>query len=391
MKRLNIFLAAFVVALLALSACMEEKMDAGNATVVVELRGLADLPADLSGVSVTLQNTQLPVSYTALTDASGLARFDVEYGFYRANAQYKYTSSTRNLTINAASESFVVADAAEHRVVMESAYPSSAQLIFKEIYYTGCVGKDGKSYGVDQYLKIYNNSPEVAYLDSICIGFLDPMNASPSPKGWEGLDYLPVMNFMWMFPGSGTDNPLAPGEEVVIAVNGINHVALGNTNSVDLSREGYWAMYDEKANLTKQSVPAPGVKCMQNIWKWQGTSCQFSMFSPAWIMWKIEGSMEEFFNTSLRPHPTQTGSLRYMCVPVEWVYDGVECFISAGYVKRLPSSIDNGYTSIPESSASGYSVHRVVDESLTTPERTVYLDTNDSSKDFVKQRPSLKE
>lgn len=375
-----------------LPGCMEEKLNPNHATVIVQVKAPEGLVCDLSGIQVQLQHTQLTVGYTAVTDQEGKARFDVEYGFYRAQAQYDYTTEYKSVVINASSESFIVSNADEHYVEMESVYPRSEQLVFKEIYYSCCKGADGKNYLKDQYLIIYNNSSDVAYLDSICIGFLDPMNASSSPKGWEGLPYLPVYNFMWMFPGAGTDHPLQPGEQAVVGINGINHIALGNTNSVDLSKEGYWAMYDEKANLTNQSVPAPGVVCMQNIWKFAGTAATCSTISPAWIMWKINNmSVDEFLEKYLVKHPINiTSNTRYMTVPVEWVYDGVECFRDADCVKRLPAAIDNGFSVLPEGIGSGYSVHRVKNEQLSTPERTVYMDTNDSSKDFVKQIPSLK-
>ena len=382
-----------VMIMFTLGGCMQEKMDPNHATIIVQLVGLEGKTCDLSNVSVQLLNTQLTVVYTALTDSDGKARFDVEYGFYRANAQYEYNTGAKRLLINAASAPFVVNSRKEYQVEMASVYPRSEQLIFKEIYYACCVGANGKNYLKDQYLTIYNNSPEVAYLDSICLGYLDPMNANTAQKGWEGLPYLPIINFMWMFPGNGSDHPLQPGEQVVIGVNAINHIALGNKNSVDLSKAGYWAFYDEKANLIAQSVPAPGVKNLINVWKFQGNSSMCSTVSPAWIMWKVQDmSMQEYLSRYISKHPTnQTSNTNYVTVPVEWVYDGVECFKESGYVKRLPASIDNGFTSLPEGVGSGYSLHRIVDETQSTPERTVYLDTNNSTNDFVKRTPSLKE
>lgn len=388
----SIFYMVLAFTVLTLGGCLQEKIDPNHATIIVQLTGLEGKTCDLSNVEVRLEHTHLPIVYTALTDSIGQAHFDVEFGFYRANAQYKYTAGAKSVLINAASESFIVNEYGDYQVEMESVFPRSEQLIFKEIYYACCIGSNGKNYLKDQYLTIYNNSPEVAYLDGICLGYLDPTNASKSNTGWEGLPYLPILNFMWMFPGDGTDYPLQPGEQAVIGVNAIDHIALGNTNSVDLSKEGYWAFYDVKAGLTAQSVPAPGVKNLINVWKLRGTSCLSSTSSPAWIMWKIQDmTMDEFLNkcTVSHPNPDKTGT--YIGVPVEWVYDGVECFKESGYVKRLPASIDNGHTLLTEGAGSGYSLHRVVDEAESTPERIVYMDTNNSSNDFVKRRPSIKE
>ncbi|MEG1586202.1 MAG: DUF4876 domain-containing protein [Bacteroidales bacterium] len=385
-------LGTILCSLFLLSGCLSEKMDTHNAMILIEVVPPLKQDFNMENITVRLQHTQQPVSYTAVTDKNGIARFEVEYGFYQAQAQYKYQLGYKTLYINASSSSFVVNSRKEQFIKMNSVYPKSEQLVFKEIYYSSCKGATGSNYLRDQYVIIYNNSPETAYLDSVCIGFLDPMNAPSSPKGWEGLPYLPVFNFAWMFPGTGTDYPLQPGEEVVVSVNGINHVALGNTNSVDLSKPGYWAMYDIKANLTNQSVPAPGVSCMQNIWKYVGSSCSFSSVSPAWVMWKIKDiPFDEFLDTYIRKHPVNNSNTRYLTIPVEWIYDGVECFLKPGYVKRLPPSVDNGYSVLQEGAGSGMSVHRVIDERLSTPKRTVYLDSNDSSQDFIKQKPSLKE
>ena len=42
----------------------------------------------------------------------------------------------------------------------------------------------------------------------------------------------------WQFPGTGTDYPLQPGEETIIAINAINHMDIAS-QSVDLSKADF--------------------------------------------------------------------------------------------------------------------------------------------------------
>ena len=86
-------------------------------------------------------------------------------------------------------------------------------------------------------MSIYNNSDEIAYLDSLCIGTVNPVTStSPSnftkPDGslW---DEIPLFMMAWQFPGTGTDYPLQPGK--TLSRNAINHVDIAS-QSVDLSQ-----------------------------------------------------------------------------------------------------------------------------------------------------------
>lgn len=46
-----------------------------------------------------------------------------------------------------------------------------------------------------------------------------------------------------MFPGSGTDFPLQPGEDVVVAYHGVDHTQT-YSQSVNLNRKGCFVLYD---------------------------------------------------------------------------------------------------------------------------------------------------
>ena len=73
-------------------------------------------------------------------------------------------------------------------------------------------------------------------------------------------------------------------------------------------------------------------------------------------------------------------------VPIENVLDGVEVFSTAWdeNYKRLTAAIDVGYVSL--TARQGHSVERRIDTAETERQgHTVYLDTNNSSNDFVQR------
>ena len=276
-----------IVLSLLMSGCVSEKMDDNHAIVRLKVLPPDGVSCSFDDVYVNLQQVNSPIAYRSKANKDGIAEFDVEYGFYKATSQFKEYTIDNVYLMNSASENFCVDNADEQSVEMNTVYSLKSKLIFKEIYYSGCMGKDGKRYMKDPYLIIYNNSSDVTYLDSLCIGSVAPTNAQYSNTGWETVNYVPIFNFMWMIPGSGKDYPLEPGQQVILSFNAINHLALGQTNSVDLSNSD-WAMYDENANLTMQTPPAPGVKKMELWWRYlSATASTGSFISPAWIMWKV--------------------------------------------------------------------------------------------------------
>ena len=98
-------------------------------------------------------------------------------------------------------------------------------LIFKELYYSCSKTPLNKSYIFDQYYEVYNNSPEVIYLDGLHFANLYPNRASTDLPLWpeeDGDDYVYAIR-VWKVPGNGQDYPLQPGESCVMAEFAVNH------------------------------------------------------------------------------------------------------------------------------------------------------------------------
>lgn len=262
-------------------------------------------------------------------------------------------------------------------------------IVLKEVYYTGCKGADGKNYLNDQYFALYNNSTETAYLDNLCIAFAAQTRASSiCPWGdFTEYDYCAAYRFVWAFPSSGMTNVLLPGQEVIIAANCIDHTALGNTLSVNLSGDNCWAAYNDNAGLTKQTPPATADgKSLNLVWK-TSTMTMFScsFMDPAIVIFRPTVSLEDYVANYITKNPANASdSYDYLMIPHEWIVDGVEIFDNAARFKRLPPSVDAGYALNELSISSRTSVCRKVDEKATAEAGfNIYQDTNNSSEDFI--------
>lgn len=394
-----------LLALFFMAGCLkDEKIHTGIQVKLDFPEEFADM--DRTPIVVNLRNTSNGVQYKSNCDANGIASFNAEYGFYEANFQHKHIADDGVIHIfNGRFENIVLSRETEAQAAtpfpMEIITATSAQLIIKEFYHFGCIGNDGKNYTNDTYLSIYNNSNKVAYLDSICIGMVTPMNSATASKFIDKngilLDTLALDQMAWQFPGYGKDYPLQPGEECVIAYSAINHKAL-HPNSIDLSKADF-AFWTEKKGIDMSSAqvqkPAIGVEHLECIWRTKENTKAFpiSNVAKAMILFKMEGiTPEEYLKTkgSVTKIPDATTGLDYLRIPKQWVLDGIECVTSADKNnKRLVTHVDAGYFFIEGGAAGcGLAAIRKVEEVVDG--RIIYQDTNNSTLDLETTVPSWK-
>jgi hypothetical protein len=279
----KIYYVFILITLLSVSACMksvkEDQFSDDSLSSVLKIA--VQMPQGFNyttqGLTISLSDPSSGLKFSGVTDNSGIATIRVAHGTYIATTQVSHSESGGVIYIfNGTTEKIRVTpkDPALINTNLSLNVSKAGQIVIKEFYYGGCFDvATNKSYSKDQYFILYNNTGETAYLDSLCVGIIDPYNAPTSGKTsqWvkkgstEIRDSLPATGMGWMFPGTGKDNPLPPGGQIVVSLNAINHNATVSA-SVDLGKAGYWAIYD--AIMTKnQSVPNAGVNLLKGFWK----------------------------------------------------------------------------------------------------------------------------
>jgi hypothetical protein len=425
MKKLIYFLSIFSI--IVTYSCKDDD-ELNFATVNVQLSYPGDVgPAE--GVTVTFTNSS-GSSFTALTDAAGLATIQLTYDVYEATVSDKRSHDGAYFVYNGTVSGINVSSAwdGETPVELELTASESSQIIIKELYISGCQKDDGSGwYADDQYVILYNNSDQTASLDNLCLGVSSPANSNATSKYLvDGV--LSYLSEGWVpaydaIPFTQQAISLDPGEEMVIALCGAIDHTLTYSNSVNLANSAYWVLHDYNVQLTHDKYVAPDASIPTSqylgIRKWgKGTGWILSNSSPAFFICTTKGSTPEAFGSSTTNN-TDEEEKTSKKLDTDWILDGVEVF-RAGYenTKRFGDDVDAG--SIELTSRLGYTVYRNVDKeatealaenagllvynyaygteidgvsstdpsgidaeaSIATGARIIYMDTNNSTNDF---------
>lgn len=361
-----------------------------------------------AGVGVTVEDAMgSGTSYTSVTDASGLSELILPNGNYtiRISDMVFDESADEEYVFNGTQEK-VMLSGGDRQVSVSLTKTVKGNVVFREIYSGGCqkYPLEG-TYQADKYVILHNNSREVQYLDGLCFAVADPYNSGAS-NVWVSTkdgktvypDFVPVVQVIWRFPGSGTDHPLQPGEDaVVVCCGAIDHTQTYE-KSVNLNDASYYVCYNPVLFTNTSFHPAPGDKIREDhildaVIK-MGTSTAFvlSINSPAVLVFRApEGTtIEEFLETSgnVIQKPGSTVD-RIAKIPLEWVEDAVEVFNNSpnGNTKRFNPKLDAGYVRLAES-FQGRTICRRVDEEKTAKRGyTVLQDTNNSAADCYDSGP----
>ncbi|MCI0921527.1 DUF4876 domain-containing protein [Sphingobacterium rhinopitheci] len=271
-------------------------------------------------------------------------------------------------------------------------FDETAGLILKEIFFTGTVTPENKSYNGDKYFIIYNNSDETLYADGLIISeaaFLTTTKREYTPN---------IMNEAFtagsiiMVPGTGKQSPILPGKQIVIANNAIDHIEY-NPNSLDLRNAEF-----EIDLISTINVDNPQVTNMISV---NGTMLMNNRGFKSYVLARLpEGMTIDNYKTdhlytysylNALGNPVNSNSYK---IPNTYILDAVNLSVETDFEWILTSpQLDMGWTYCGRTSSDatryGKSVLRKV---LTTnPDgRVIYQDTNNSSVDFTPEsKPSL--
>lgn len=388
MKKLYYLLFALI---LFISSCSDESPS--SYTVHIHVSSPEGLSLPYENMEVMLTNKDQGGTYSAYCSSSGVATFQVEFGYYTASTHYQTTSG--EIFSGRLELLPLLPEGAIDTFELALSRSESSALIIKEIYYAGCTGKLGEEYQSDQYVTLYNNSEKTIYLDGLCIAVIDPPTSTESPwMKYTAMKRIPINDLTWQFPGDGNEYPLAPGTATTIATNAINHTGgeFQHPNSVDLSKVD-WGFWD--VSLEQQNI-APGVKPMKLIAKLNQYTIMYSLpvTGPALMVFKFQGTTPENYvnnpdNCEPRPKASNQNK-RFLMIPKEWVIDCTECIESINQLpfKRVPDELDHSAAYIPDGSYSGKALIRKYVS--TSDGRSIYQDTNNSADDLIVTTPTLK-
>ncbi len=372
-----------------------------------------DFPEDeKAGIELKFTDRNLNRSYTALTGPDGTGRARLPYGSYRLIMSHRSGAGVFNATVDRII--LTGENSGENSKVITFSVKGSkgGDIVFKEIYCGSCTKyPEQGNYKADSYVILHNNSATVQYLDGLCFGTLDPYR-SGATNVWVGTDpetgesvfqdFIPVVQAVWQFGGSGTDFPLESGEDAVLVICGAIDHAAKYPQSVNLNNEDYFVCYNTTYFPNPNYHPAPGDKIRKDhildvlIKLGSAKAYTFSIDSPASVIFRpTDGtSVKDFLgdDSNIIQKPGSTVD-RIVKIPPEWVLDGVEVFAKgAANKKRIRPEIDAGAVEF-SGPYHGHTLFRRTDVEASEKEGyEVLCDTNNSTEDFYeREQQSLHE
>jgi len=337
----------------------------------------------LAAIAVNFTNKGKDYSFTAYSDNSGnLQREDIESGIYTLSISQEFEQGIFNIVLNASADLTITEDNTDtlelNAVFIQT---DGGGFIIREQYYSGSRTPAGKSYYHDQYIEIYNNSPDTLYADGLAIVELESIGNEANYFGYMQSDSI-VAKTIFQVPGQGDTYPIAPGTGFLIAEDGLNHQSdpNGNPDSPVNLGDAEFEFFSDKS--PGADIDYSAVNMIERLWVFKGNDMLFYVSGGSAIaLVRIEGDAEQYIENNYVTKGTPTSTSSYYCkIPNEWVIDAVEVTQNDKLNKRLDNSLDAGSVAIDAGTFSGLGIRRKVDKILNG--RTIYKDTNNSSEDF---------
>ena len=401
-----------LIAALALQSCLNLKTadpysESLNRLTVVPLYP-SSFPADgKDKVSVSVTERNRGYGYSAAAARDGSASIELPDGSYRVSLNYNENGVAFNGTVDK-----VILSGEDRTINIQVSDSRAGRIVFKEIYCGGCTKyPEQGNYAFDSYVILHNNTSETQYLDSLCLGTLDPYRSgatnvwvSTDPETGETVfpEFLPIVQAIWQIGGDGKTFPLEPGGDAVIVIYGAIDHASRYPQSVNLNQPDYFVCYNTTYFPNTSYHPAPGNRIRQDhilnvvIKTGVANAYVFAQQSPAAVIFKapagtdIHAFVSDPSNIVQKPG---SGNDRIVKLPPEWVIDGVEVFEKgAANKKRLVPAIDAGAVEF-SGPYNGHTLFRNADEELSrSAGYEILVDTNNSTNDFYeREKQSLHE
>lgn len=269
----------------------------------------------------------------------------------------------------------------------------SDDLIIAEVFFAGTIRSSGNQYQGDDYIKLYNNTDHVIYADGLTIFESKFTTTEKYEHTPDIMDEAMNVQALYTVPGSGSDQPVAPGEYFLICDTGIDH-RVANPNSFDLTGADYeW--YDVSTSPNNMDIDSPLVPNMDKWYcytrsYWVLHNRGFKAYGIARIPVDRDTYLRDYtyrydwiIVSAAGTFPMTADSYR---IPNEWIVDVVNCSVASEYAWNLCApSLDCGWTSCgtidQDKTRYFHSVRRKMLR-LDDDGNPVLKDTNNSTVDF---------
>jgi len=343
---------------------------------------------DRTGAKVILSNQLKSYSFELNTNSEGKVRFhSIEPGFYSVAVTHSMTVGGIIYYFNGL-KNFPVFDSVTEIIQVKESKASA--FVIKEFYYSGSLTSSGKSYNSDQYIEIFNNTGEKQFADGMSV--IEHESYAIGDNFWKNLHDTIVAKMIWTIPGNGTQVPVEPGKSIVLAKDGINHKDDPNGNPLAPVNLGnadfeFFVRWDTDKDADAPAVP----NLIEDLFVFRGSDIAFHVNGGSAVaLAKIPGTTPEerkdYINHHLVTKESVSGpnSKFYAKIANKYITDAVEVTWDDAHAiyKRFPIDLDAGYTYVPSGSNSGKCIRRKIKEVVNG--RTIYMDTNNSTEDFLK-------
>ncbi len=322
--------------------------------------------------------------FEAKTDEEGKATFTVVAGVYTISATDVRSSSGVGYSLTGSKNSYSIGADWNSETIVELNLTLSkvGGVVFKEVYPGGCQKDDGSggAYAFDQYVVLTNNSDIPIDISRLALACVNPWNSNAANKDYvdgvlfyEAENWIPAGMAIWYFSSS---KELAPGEDIVIALNNAIDNTITFSNSINFANSKYYCTYDPESGFNHTSYySAPSAEIssshyLKALRVSQGSAWVGSQTSPAFFIFiPDEETTLQAFNDDASLTDNYGGGSASQArkkVPVEWIVDGMEVFTSAATSnsKRLTGGgVDAGFVNF--TSKQGYTLYRNVDKEAT--------------------------
>ncbi len=393
MKKTLVFLTLFTAFLY--TGCKKDKDVAPTQATITLLN-----PDNLTGVTIvnatiTAKETNTATVTTIQNVKSNTVPLSLVAGSYDISVEgeinYTLDGATKTIKVKGLKQSQVVVGATAGVDVQLYIYNDAANFVIKEIFYTGTVTPEGKTYNGDKYVIIHNNSDKVLYADGLAFAESDFLTTTKRAYTPDVMADAFTTKTIIIVPGNGTDYPIQPGESFTIANNAINHLE-GNANSLDLRSAKFEVELLPSINVDNPQVPNTiNVSAFLTMHNRGFKSYVLARLNKTPDQFKAEQAYSYDYTNSAG-NITTTNSFK---IKNSDVLDAVNLSVQSMFEWIVTSpALDMGWTYCgkvdSDATRFGKSVIRKV--LSTTPDgRVIYKDTNNSTVDFNPESvPSLK-